>query len=318
MLKLTPSSALVGALSGAASAVLTGSILTQSSIAVLLFFISPLPVMLAGLSFGATATLVGALACTMFVSFIVSTPAALIVAAISMLPSALAVFLIALARPAEELGGEANHIVWFPLGDTLFFCGLLIAAAFVGIGLYGGYDMAFATDFAKAFEQQFKAVNPEFVPSAEFAPSLASFIFYAVPVIQPAMLTFVLTANLWMALQLVRQSGKLARPKDNWPLSLRMPKMALPAFAIALASSFISGPIGLIALVFCGVLAACFTMAGFAVLHERSRGKQWRTAVLILAYVSAFFFLPVLAVFVFLGLFDTRRTAPVSKVTPST
>ena len=314
MLKLTPQSALVGVLSGAASAVLAGSILTQSSIAIVLFFISPLPVMLAGLSFGAAATLVGAIACTMFVSFIVSAPAALIVASISMLPSALAVFLIALARPAEELGGEANHMVWFPLGDTLFFCAFLIAAAFIGIGIYGGYDMAFATEFATAFEQQFKAMNPEFTPSAEFAHSLASFVYYAVPIIQPAMLTLVLTTNLYLALRLVQTTGKLARPRDNWPLSLRMPKMALPAFAIALASSFISGPLGLIALVVCGVLGACFTMAGFAVLHERSRGKQWRTAVLILAYVSAFFFLPVLAVFVFLGLFDTRRSAPVSKV----
>jgi Predicted membrane protein (DUF2232) len=313
MLKLTPRSALAGVLSGTASAVLAGSILTQSSIAIILFFISPLPVMLAGLSFGATATVIGAIACTMFVSFIVSAPAALIVASISMLPSALAVFLIALARPAEEVGGEANHIVWFPLGDTLFFCGLLIAAAFIGIGIYGGYDIAFATEFAAAFEQQFKAVNPEFAPSADFASSLANFIYYAVPVIQPAMLTIVLTANLWLALQIVRASGKLARPKDNWPLSLRMPKAALPAFAIALASSFVSGPIGLIALVFCGVFAACFTMAGFAVLHERTRGKPWRAPVLVLAYVSAFFFLPMLALFVFLGLFDTRRTAPVSK-----
>ena len=314
MLKLSPRSALVGVLSGAASAVLAGSILTQSSLAVLLFFVSPLPVMLAGLTFGATTTLVGALACTLFVSLIVSAPAALIVAIISMMPSALAIYLIALARPAEEVGGDANHIVWFPLGDTLFFCSLLIAGAFIATGIYGGYDMAFATEFARAFEEQFKAVNPEFAPSADFAPSLANFIFYAVPVIQPAMLTLVLTGNLWLALQLVRASGKLARPKDNWPLSLRMPKIALPAFAMALASSFISGPIGLIALVFCGVLAACFTMAGFAVLHERSRDKSWRPAVLILAYVSAFFFLPVLAVFVFLGLFDTRRTAPVSKV----
>ncbi|MGL4406219.1 MAG: DUF2232 domain-containing protein [Notoacmeibacter sp.] len=313
MLKLTPQSALVGVLSGAASAVLAGSILTQSSLAIVLFFISPLPVMLAGLSFGATATLVGALACTVFVSFIVSTPAALIVGAISMLPSALAVFLIALARPAEEIGGESGHIVWFPLGDTVFFCALLIAAAFMAMGAYGGYDMAFATEFAATFEQQFKSVNPEFAPGADFAASLANFIFYAVPVIQPAMFTAVLTANLWFALQLVRKSGRLARPKDNWPLTLRMPKIALPAFALALASSFLSGPLGLIALTVCGVLGACFSFAGFAVLHERTIGKPWRTPVLFLAYFSAFFFLPVIAVFVFIGLFDTRRSAPVSK-----
>ena len=313
MLKLTPNSALVGALSGAASAVLAGSILTQSPLAMILFFISPLPVMLAGLSFGATATLIGALACTMFVSFIVSTPAALIVAIISMAPSALAIYLVALARPADEVGGEANYLVWYPLGDTLFYCALLIALAFIGIGAYGGYDMAFATEFAKAFEQQFRSVNPDFAPSAEFAPSLANFVFYAVPIIQPAMLTLVLTGNLWLALQLVRASGKLARPKDSWPVSLRMPKTALPAFAVALAFSFISGPVGLIALVFCGVLGACFAMAGFALLHERSRGKPWRRFVLILAYGSSFFFLPMLAVFVFLGLFDTRRSAPVSK-----
>lgn len=313
MFKLTPQSALVGVLSGAASAVLAGSILTQSSLAILLFFVSPLPVMLAGLSFGAAVTLLGAVTCTLIVSFFVSTTTALTVSAISMLPAALAVFLIALARPAEEVGGDKGLIVWFPLGDTLFFCALLIAAAFIMAGIYTGYDLAFATEFAAAFEQQFKAVNPEFAPGEGFAPSLAHFIYYAVPIIQPAMLTLVLTANLWLALQLVRRSSRLVRPKDNWPLSLRMPKVALPVFAVALAAAFMSGPIGLIALVVCGALSAGFTMAGFAVLHERSHGKPWRTPVLVLAYLAAFLFLPVLAVFVFLGLFDTRRTAPVSK-----
>ena len=52
---------------------------------------------------------------------------------------------------------------------------------------------------------------------------------------------------------------------------------------------------------------AGFLMAGYASLHKRARGKDWRLPVLILAYLSAVFVFPLLIILV-LGLSDVRST----------
>ncbi|MCU0830608.1 MAG: DUF2232 domain-containing protein [Rhizobiaceae bacterium] len=307
---------LFGILAGAASALLAGSVLTQTSLAVILFLLSAFPLMVAGLSFGPAAALIGAGVAGLAVAVLVSAPAAMVMLLTTALPAALATVLISLARPADEIGGQAGDTVWYPLADTIFYASLVIAGGFVILGAYAGYGMEFATEFARTMEEQFKVVNPEFVPSAEFAPSLAAFIYRAVPLIQPALLTLALMGSLYLALAVVRPSGRFARPKDDWPLALRMPRAGLLAFGFSLAVSFLPGPVGLTATAFCGALGAAFAAAGLANIHNRLRGKPGRGFVLGLAYLALFLFLPVLFLFVFIGLFDTTRAAPVTKGQP--
>ncbi len=50
-------------------------------------------------------------------------------------------------------------------------------------------------------------------------------------------------------------------------------------------------------------------MAGLAIMHHRTRGKLWRPVALWLVYVAILLF-----VFMVLGLFDTSRGAPISKI----
>jgi hypothetical protein len=313
MLNTEPKAILFGALAGAAAAVLAGSILTQSSIAVGLFLISSFPIIVVGLSFGAAAGIIGAATAGVLVTLAVSGPAALVVLLTTLVPAALVTFLISLARPAEELGGEQGDTVWYPLADVVFAAAVAIAAGFVVLGVYAGYSLAFATEFATAMEAQFKAVNPDFVPEAGFAASLANFVYRAVPLLQPALMLFALIGSLYLALAVVRPSGRFARPKDDWPTMLRMPKMAVPAFGISMALTFLSGPLGLMATAFCGALGAGFAASGVAFLHQRSRGRPFRGLMLTLAYFAMFLFLPAVALFLLLGLFDTSRNAPVVK-----
>jgi hypothetical protein len=305
-----------GILAGLASALLAGSVLTQNTIAVLLFLVSAFPLIAAGLSFGPAASLIGAGVAGVMVAAFVSAPASMVMLLTTALPAALATSLISLARPAEELGGTAGDTVWYPLADTLFYASLVIATGFVLIGAYAGYGMDFASEFARTMEEQLRVVNPEFTPSAEFAPSLAAFIYRAVPLIQPALMTLAVMGSLYLALAAVRPSGRFGRPKDDWPLALRMPRTGLLAFGFALAVSFLPGPVGLTATVFCGALGAVFAAAGLANLHNRLRGKPARGLVLALAYLALFLFLPALFLFVFIGLFDTSRSAPVTKGQP--
>jgi ABC-type amino acid transport substrate-binding protein len=313
MFKLTPQSAGYGAAAGAASALLAGSIISSSALSVILFFTAPLPLMLVVFAFGAGAGLVAAAVCATLVAAFVSPAASMIVLGVNLLPAMLAATLVGLARPAEEIGGDKGNLVWFPLGEAIALAALLIAASFVTIGAYAGYSIQFAEEFAREMQAQMQLLNPQFAPTTEFAPSLARFVYSAVPVIQPAMMTLVLAANLWASLRLIRSSGRFGRPVEDWPTSLRLPKSVLVPFAFALACTFLAGPVGLMGSVFAGVLGAGFALAGFAVLHDRSRAWPARPAALLVAYLAVLLLLPVVAIFVFLGLFDTRRVAPVTK-----
>jgi hypothetical protein len=313
MFQLTQKTIGYGVAAGAASALLAGSIVTSSVLSIILFFAAPLPLILAAVAYGAAAGVIAAIVAALLVSLVISPASAAIVLAANLIPALIVSALVGLARPAEEIGGESGSLVWFPLGEALAYGAAAVALGFVAIGFFGGYSLEFATEFAREMETQLKLVNPEFVATPEFVPSLASFIYSAVPVIQPAMMTAVLAANVWAALRLIRSSGLFARPLEDWPTSLRVPKSMLVPFAFALAGTFFSAPLSLIAGAFAGALGAIFTLSGFAVLHQRSRQWPARPAILLLAYLGVLLLLPLAAIFIFLGLFETRRVAPITK-----
>ena len=136
----------------------------------------------------------------------------------------------------------------------------------------------------------------------------------AQPAFQPATVPRILIGNLFLALRLTALSGRLRRPRDDWPATMRMPRPALLVFAVALAVAFLPGAAGLVATVVVGALSFGFMIAGLATFHQRSRGKPWRPVALWLVYVVIILFAPVLFVFMVFGLFDTSRGAPISKM----
>jgi hypothetical protein len=86
-------------------------------------------------------------------------------------------------------------------------------------------------------------------------------------------------ANLWFAARIARSSGRLKRP---WP---DIPAMALPtttsiALAAALALSFLSGMIALVAAVFAATLFMAYAVVGLAVLHSVTAGLAVRSFIL--------------------------------------
>jgi hypothetical protein len=77
--------------------------------------------------------------------------------------------------------------------------------------------------------------------------------------------------------------------------------------------TFLGGTVAMVGAVVCGTFGAGFVMAGYASLHHRSKGKDWRWPVLVLSYISAVFVFPLLLILV-LGLSDVRSTI---SLTPS-
>lgn len=317
-MKLTAKDIGVGVLAGLSAALLSVGVITQSTLAMALLLFSPLPIFVAALGWGTGAGFIGALSMAVAVSVLAAPTAALVVVLITALPAAAAAYFIGLARPAEEIGGPKNAYVWYPIADMLLRLALIVGASFVAIGVLIGFGDDFAMQLAKSLGQQLAASNPELAANADAVQDMALFIVRVLPAMQPAVWVMIIVANLYLALRLTAASGKLRRPKDDWPRALRMPRPALAVFAIACAACFLPGGIGYAATAFAGALGACFIMAGFAMMHARTRGAPWRPVALWFAYFAVMLFVFVLFLFLLAGLFDTSRSAPVSKAANTT
>jgi hypothetical protein len=303
----------VGVLAGLAAALLSIGVIAQSTLAMTLLLFSPLPIFVAALGWGTATGFIAALSMAVIVSVLAAPTAALVLVLIIALPAAAAAYFTGLARPASEVGGPSDAYVWYPLADTLLRLTLIVAAAFIAIGMLIGYGDEFAQALIKSLSQQLAATNPQLAPNAEVAQGLAEFVVRALPAIQPAVWVILIVGNLYIALRLTAASGKLRRPKDDWPRALRMPRTGLFVFAVACAACFLPGGIGYAATAIAGALGAGFLMAGFAIMHARTRGATWRPIALWLAYLAVIIFTFTLFFFLVAGLFDTSRSAPVSK-----
>jgi len=317
-MKLTAKEFGVGVLAGLSAALLSVGVIAQSTLAMALVLFSPLPIFVAALGWGTGAGFIAALSMALAVSVLAAPTAAIVVVLITALPAAAAAYFIGLARPAEEIGGPKDAFVWYPIADMLLRLALIIGASFVAIGVMIGFGDDFATELAKSLGQQLAASNPELGANADAVQEMASFIVRVLPAMQPAVWLIVIVANLYIALRLTAASGRLRRPRDDWPRALRMPRPALAIFAVACAACFLPGGPGYAATAFAGALGACFVMAGFALLHARTRGAPWRPIALWLAYLAVMLFVFALFLFLLAGLFDTSRRAPITSTANKT
>jgi len=310
--QLTPQTIGLGALAGAATALLCLGLASGSALAVVLFFISPVPLMIAGLGFGLKSALVGAfVALAGTVAFANGMVAVLVALAIAA-PACAVGYWLNLARPAEEIGGPQDMLAWYPLADVLFAVALMTGFAYAVIGVLTGFGPEVAGQLANELVARFQAADPEIAFSAEGRESLRVFLETWIPLIQPFVWMLALTLSIYIALAVAQRSGLVQRPKEDWPSALRLPRSATFAFLAAVLLSFAPGTIGHAGGSFAGALAAGFLLAGFAMTHARTRSMPGRFVILLLAYLSVLF-VAVTALFFFIaGVFGAGRHVPLT------
>ncbi len=153
--------------------------------------------------------------------------AALLMALTSYVPAAIGAYLSGLARPASELGGPEGIMVWYPLSDIVFRLALMVAASFIIIGFILGFGPDMARELANTLINRLAEADPQFTASDEMRQSVSALLMVALPAIQPATCLAILVGNLYLALRLTALSGRLRRPRDDWPATMRMPRPAL-------------------------------------------------------------------------------------------
>ena len=303
---------LAGAVAGLASAVLTGAVVVGLPFATALYFFAALPILFVGFSHGPVAAVIAAAIGALAMGIVAGPLAALTAAASAGVPAAYAAYLVGLARPADELGGPADGLAWYPLADVLLRVCLTVAAGSIAIGLAVGYSTeTVGALLTETIGEQ--PVDPELAAQGMTPETVAAIVTALVPIAQPFGAVLVIVGNLYLAMRSARRRGLIDRPADDMPVALRLPTVALPVFAVALVLSFLDGSLAYAARAVAGALAAGFMIAGYAILHLRLRGSSARSPILLAVYVgTAIFSLPAF-VMLGMGLFSTARAVPISK-----
>ncbi|ALN73656.1 hypothetical protein M673_13085 [Aureimonas sp. AU20] len=305
---MNPRALLIGLLAGLASALLFAGLVTHALSAVGLAFVAPVPILIASLGWGSTAGFVAALSAFGAVAGALGSVYAGLSILLSVgLPAAILGHIAGLAQPIEAPAGwkdKGPALLWFPLSRILFATCLLAALGCLAMGWLIGYD---PSDLAPAVAQALSSEAASSVPPEQLA-ELARFVVNVIPYAQPAFLVLTLVVCLFVSAAIVRASGRLPRPKDDIPASAGLPRMALFAFAFALALCFTGGSAALVGAVFTGALGCAFTLVGLAVMHRRSRGRAARGLLLFTAYAAIVLLSIPLLAFLALGLFETAKS----------
>ncbi|WP_026187387.1 hypothetical protein [Ensifer sp. BR816] len=303
---------LVGVIAGSTAALLSMGANTQSSLAIVLYAASALPILIAGLGWGnlAAAMAIGG-ALGMLAAF-VSPYFALIILVATLVPAGWLSHLANLARPASELGGPEGALAWYPLSDILSHLAGLVTLGMILVATIIGYDSSVSDLMVDMLVEAVKAQEPLYNPDAASLAQLKSMFTLALPLVQGAIWVAMLFAAYYIATRVVQMSGRSVRPREDIPSSLRMHRNAIFIFLGGLILTFLGGAPAAIGALVCGTFGAGFLLSGFASFHFRTRGKSWRLPVLWIAYLSVLVFTIPAVFFLLSGLTDTRRTIAVT------
>jgi hypothetical protein len=261
---------LVGLGAGAAAALLFASVASGSIVAIFLFYLAPLPILIAALGWSHWAGLMAAALATVAVA---------VVSGIFFMPVPVIAFgawwlgyLALLARPAANGGG--SELEWYPLGRLVLWgavIGTLIVAA--AVPNFGTDRETLQAGLRKTYERILRD------------QSLIEVLVIAVPPAAAVFSTITNIGNLWLAARAVKVSGRLKRP---WPdlAGMSLPGSASGLLAAAIAGSFLPDLVGILSGALAASLLMAFAILGFAVLHAITRGLASRTFLLAGIYAA--------------------------------
>jgi len=295
---------LIAIAAGCASALMFASISSGALISLLLFYLAPLPLMLAAIGWGPAGAAIGGILAAGTLGLIFSLPYLVAFLLAVALPAWWLGHLVLLGRPTTgaTVGGATppvDAVEWYPVGRLLLWIAGFAALTTVSALFTLGTD---SETIAAGLRHGLGRIMQ--MPSA---PTESTQIIDALAAIAPAAATIIamttLTLNVWLAAYVTSASGRLRRP---WPVlrEVSMPPMTLVALFVALALCFTGGLLALLAQIATAALMLGYALTGFAVLHTVTLGIKSRGVVLSFAYALVLVFgWPVIAM-ITLGIID--------------
>lgn len=305
---------LVGIGAGASAALLFASVTSGSWLSVVLFYLAPLPIMIAGLGWSHWAALTAAFTGALALGLVFGTVFFFAFLAGAGIPAWWLGYLAMLARPgSSQLNGAASPaaLEWYPPGRLVVWAAVLAALiVVVAIPNFGTDAESFRAGLHEALAHMLRlesgvpADAPLSVPGVSNVDRLIDFLVQAIPAAAAVLATITNVLNLYLAARIVKFSGLLKRP---WPQlsAMSFPRLVAAALALAMALSFVGSLVGIVAGVLSASLLLAYGVLGLAVLHAITQGISSRAFLLGGTYAAVMVFgWPVLALCL-LGLIET-------------
>jgi hypothetical protein len=297
---------LIGIAAGAASALMFASIISGALISLLLFYLAPLPLMVAAIGWGPLAGTIGGIAAASGLGAIFGLNYCIAFAVAVAVPGWWLGHLVLLGRPAAHGPSAGNgaappDLEWYPVGRILLWiAGFAALTTFAALLTLGTDTATIADTLRRGLTRIFSAQEE---PSPAELEQWVDALVTLAPIAAAAVAMPTLALNLWLAAKITATSGRLHRP---WPdlKTTALPPMTLATLCVALALCFVGGIPALLAKVVTSTLMMAYAFSGFAVLHTVTLALKSRSFWLGSTYAVVLLFIwPVLAM-VGLGLAD--------------
>jgi hypothetical protein len=277
---------------GAASALLVLALTVVGwNGAVVVTLLTPLPLLVAGLSLGlpgaAIAAVSGALILTLALGGIA--------------PGA--TLLLAYGVPAALIGRQAllnrrgadGRVEWYPpAGVLLWIVGYGLAGLLLALGLAAGREGGLEAAVAEHLTESAQAMPPGM--SGAFRDAGVEQLARVVPGLAVVMWSLQMLVNLWLAQGLLGRFGGKVRPRFDIA-EIDMPGwLAVALAAASVVAAAAPGLLGFLALNVALALGFCFFMAGLAVIHAAVRAKPFKPLALAAVYLSLLLSWPALLI----------------------
>jgi hypothetical protein len=299
---------LIALAAGCASALMFASIVSGALISLVLFYLAPLPLMMAALGWGPLCATIGGIGAATGLGAIFGLPYCIAFAVTVALPAWWLGHLALLGRPIANGTGSGNGaapvapvLEWYPVGRVLLWIAGFAALTTMAALLTLGTDAAAVTGAMR--RGLLRIIGPrDAAPAGEIEQWVDALVAIA-PAAAAIVAMMTLTLNLWLAAKITATSGRLHRP---WPelRSVNLPPLTLAALCVAVAVCFTSGLLAILAQIVAAALMMAYALTGFAVLHTLTLALKSRAIWLGGTYaIMAVFGWPVLAMTA-LGLAD--------------
>ena len=281
---------LIGLGAGAAAALLFAALATGKFFTLGLFYLTPLPILIAGIAWSHLAGLAATAVAAMMLGFMLGRWFFFAFLIGIGIPAYVLSYLALLARPVSNGGGE--RLEWYPAGRLVLAAALLAAiVTALTIPVFSTDLDSYRAALKSAFEQILRAQSGTPAGEALKTPTggdpaaLLDLLVLVMPLTAAALSMITSLANLWLAGRIARAAGRLRRP---WPeiTAMTFPNSTPLVFVAAILGSFLPGLAGLIASILSAVLFLAYAILGFCVIHGATRALAMRGLVLSAAWIA--------------------------------